>query len=56
MFATPRRHACPDFHGIPVVLILPAFPTTEQVDAGNTAALGEAISVFKWLQKTSAVQ
>jgi hypothetical protein len=48
--------AYPDFHGIPVVLILPAFPTTEQVDAGNTAALGEAISVFKWLQKTSAVQ
>ena len=43
--------AYPDFHGIPVVLILPAFPTTEQVDAGNTAALGEAISVFKWLQK-----
>jgi len=38
-----------NFHGIPVVLDVSAYPTAVQVDAASVAALAEAIAVFKWL-------
>jgi hypothetical protein len=46
----------PAYHGVPIVMIVDAFPTQAQLQAANTAALGEAVFVYRWLQGTGAVQ